>query len=171
MSLTRQERPAGFAPDSPYARLNTIERTTLEAAECEHNMRAAAVAILAGQTRGGTVRRMSDRMLTILHRRASHKIESALKEGDARRARLLRARQRDLACEMAMRHALAEAWLAVEDGTCSYVAFQARGGLAAVAEHGATPPSYQLAILLDFEAHRRGLSCTLAWGDAERSLS
>ncbi len=73
--------------------------------------------------------------------------------------------------EQEFRAALAHSWLAIEYGTHSLTAFEARGGLAAVLEHDAPAPSYDLAVLLDRQQFLRGLPCVLDWAPAESAVA
>jgi hypothetical protein len=73
------------------------------------------------------------------------------------------ARLRDTEREQEFRAALAHSWRASETGTHCYSEFQARGGLAAVLNNKAQPPSYDLAILLDWEHCQHGLAHVLNW--------
>jgi len=157
---------AGYAPDSVYAEWTPAQRAAADRIERDYNARRSSILALAEEQSGHTVRGLSDDQLpraATTTRRALEDIESGARAGSTARARLLRARLRDIEAEQVFRRALAETWHATEFGTHSYTAFEARGGLAAVVEHGAPPPSYDLAVLLDRERFERGLSCVLDW--------
>lgn len=169
--------PQGFSPDSPYATWGAEERDASDRMEADYNAQARARLALLAADRGHPIYMpvdCPDSMLSNLlkrWRRNLEDVEDGSLGGGKRRARMLRARITDIEVEQGRRSALAESWRATEDGTQCYSAFQGRGGLAAVLDHGATPPSYDLAVTLDWERHQHGLSTVLAWDEAERAAA
>jgi hypothetical protein len=165
----RPER-GSFAPDSVYATYTAEWRAAADHMEAEFNgqRNVERARLAAGQ--GHPIRCASDASLRRLATRCRRDLEDVGTgdlAGAAERAQMLEAQLHDVECEQAARAALAESWRAREDGTHSYSAFQGRGGLRAVLEDGAAPPSYELAALLDWEHWTLGRPCVLAWRDHE----
>lgn len=155
-----------FAPDSSYATWTPAQRAASARMEDQFNSNRARDLALRDEKLGHTVRGMTDdmlRRLAITYARTIEDIEAGDEHGTPARVRMIKAQIRDIEREQAFRGALAESWLASEDGTHCYSSFQARGGLAAVLNHGAPAPTYDLAVLLDCERHLRGLSTVLDW--------
>jgi len=158
---------AQYTPDCAYATWTRTMRRASDRMEADYNDNARVVLARRDETQGHTVHGQPDdslrRLATIFRRELEDIAEGALPR--ARRP-LAEARLRDVERESEFRRALAESWLAAESGTHCYSAFDARGGLEAVLNHGAPPPSYSLAVTLDWELMRRGEVHVLAWGEA-----
>jgi hypothetical protein len=103
------------------------------------------------------------RRLATLYRRELEDLDCGDLIGGPARSRLARAKLTDVEREQQLRAALAATWQASETGTHCYSAYASRGGLAAVVYHGATPPSYRLAAMLDHANWARGLPHALTW--------
>jgi len=118
--------------------------------------RSAAEAHPIGLARDDSLRRLA---------KAYRRDLEDIADGDLHPGRkaVIAARLRDIEREQDFRATLRECWLAAEDGTHSYTAFDARGGLEAVLNHGASAPSYQLAMRLDQERQARGLTHVFEW--------
>lgn len=158
----------GFAPESVYAEWTTAQREASDRMEAEANSRQSAVLARRDAADGHTVRGMADDSLRRMAVRLRRDLED-IEAGDqpaAKRA-VTTARLRDVEGEQAIRGALAECWLASEDGTHCYTGFMARGGLGAVLDHGAVPASYWLAETLDWRNWRQGKAHVLAWSSAD----
>lgn len=161
--------PAGFAPDSIYAEWTTEEREASDRMEAVYNHERHLEALdRFGPHTKHWLRFTPDdslRSAAKRHRREIEDIEDGTLADDAkgRRLRLTRARLHDVECEQEFRQTLAETWQAREDGTHSITGYHARGGLDAVLNHGATPPSYPLAILLDYTNSLRGEPTVFEW--------
>lgn len=183
---------SGHAPDSVYAEWTADERAASDRMEGDFNATRRAILASADLMRrsdpvkqpkdtgplyisGPTVRGHSDDMLQRAAKRMRRQLED-IAEGDhtlpakgprgvKARVRFLNVVLRDIEREQEFRAALAYSWLAAEDGTHCYTAYQARGGLDAVLNHGAPPASYDLAVTLDWELWRRGGLHVLAWKD------
>jgi hypothetical protein len=193
-----QPTTSKFSPDSVYA---THPPEWVEAAdrmEADYNARRSAILSTADLMRrsdpvkqpkntgplwiaGPTVRTYTDEMLSRARKRyrrelediaeGDHNLPATGRSGVKARVRFLGVVLLDVEREQEFRAALAESWLAAEGGTHCYTSFQGRGGLAAVADHGATPPSYDLAVLLDRENFRRGLPHALDWESESQELA
>lgn len=120
--------------------------------------------VVLARTRGQTISGLTDDALQYAAarlRRALH--DSPTSNPDRRRL------QRDLGAverEQQFRQCLTDTWLAREDGTHCYTAFAERGGLAAVLAGDAPPPSYALAVILDWERCQQGQPHVLNWVNA-----
>lgn len=157
---------AGFAPDSVYAEWTKAQREAADRVEAASNAQRRCILAQADAAAGHPVTGQPDdslRRLAVVYRRELEDVLAGDVPGGERRSQLLRAKLHDIACEQEFRAALAESWLADEDGTHSYTAFQARGGLQAVVENSAPAPSYDLALLLDREHFLRGLPTVMEW--------
>lgn len=153
-----------FAPDSIYAEWSTEERAAADRAEDRHNSEVRCqMAEKVGTNYVSVTGDDSLRSLAITYRRQLEDIGSGNLTGGEPRARVVRARLKDVEREQEFRAAMAGSWLAATDGTHSYTAFVARGGLAAVRDYGATPASYRLAALLDWTNWKRGQPHVLDW--------
>lgn len=162
----------GFAPDSAYATWTAEQREISDRMEADYNMEASARLGLIAGDRGHPITATTDcpdgmlRRLVKQYRRNLEDVDDGSLHGGRSRARMLRAQIADIEREQERRAVLAECWQASETGTHSYSDFQGRGGLLAVVDHGARPPSYELAVLLDWEHWKLGLEHVLAWDDA-----
>lgn len=145
-------------PDSVYAGWTADERAAVDRLEARYN---AELRCQLGELVHTQYARVApDASLTrlaVVYRRQLEDIGRGDLAGGAERARLVRVKLRDINREREMRAVLAESWLAAESGTHCYTAFMARGGLTAVAGHGAPPPTYHLARILDRVNQERGL--------------
>lgn len=154
----------GFSSDSAYAAWSADERSAADRAEVRFN--ADQRRHLAGQVSTAYVRVAADDNLRNLARTCRRQLEDIASgdlSGGEPRARLICAMLTDIEREQECRQALAQSWLAREDGTHCYSAYEARGGLGAVLRHGAVPPTYHLAAILDRLNWQRGLPHVLAW--------
>jgi hypothetical protein len=137
--------------------------------EADYNSQARARLALLAAERGHPFTATTDitdgmlRRLLKEYRRDLEDVEDGSLHGGEPRARLLRAQVADIEREQERRAVLAECWRASEGGTHCYSAFQGRGGLLAVVDHDARPPSYELAVLLDWEKFKRGECHVLVW--------
>lgn len=158
----------GFAPDSVWAEYTAEEREISERMEAEYNDRRAGVLAVRDANEHHSVRGCTDDGLRRLLKERRRELED-IEDGDLSdsstgyRSRMVKAKIADIEGEQGWRSILAECWRAAENGTHSYTAFMARGGLLAVIDHGATPPSYELAGLLDWEHFERGKVHVLDW--------
>jgi hypothetical protein len=160
---------AGFSPSSIYASWSAAEQLASDRTEEQYNqgMRCR----LAEQVGARYVAVAPDdslQNLATVYDREREDIGRGDLCGDKHRAHVVALKLGDLEREQGCRAALAQSWLASEDGTHCYTAYVARGGLDAVHNYGARRPSYQLAAMLDRLNWRRGLPHVLAW-DAERT--
>lgn len=159
----------GYAPDSAYASWCEEGRAAADRVEADANMRHSRNLAIRAANQGHPLWEFGDDSLRRFAKRYARMVEDhedgtqPLAEGHLR---LTKIRLLDVEREQDYRAALAEAWLATDDGTHSYSSFQARGGLEAVLHHGATPPSYELATALDWENWKRGLPHVLDWDAA-----
>jgi hypothetical protein len=156
-----------FSPDSVYATWSEDERAAADRVEDKYNHELRCQ--LAEQVGTQYVRLAPDeslRHLATVYGRELEDIESGELCGGAARARVVRAKLADIEREQECRSALAESWLASEDGTHCYTGFVSRGGLDAVLHHGATRPTYHLAAMLDRLNWERGQPHVLVWGAA-----
>lgn len=168
--LAEVVQDCAFAPDSVYATRTSCWRAAADRMETEFNSQRNGERARLEAEQSHPIRFASDALLRRLatrYRRDLEDVEAGGLTGGSYRTRMLKAQLRDIECEQAVRAALAKSWLAREDGTHSYSAFQGRGGLRGVLKEGATPPSYQLAAQLDWEHWKRGLPCVLVWVDRE----
>lgn len=152
-----------FSPDSRYATWSVEER--IAAGRAEERFNGDARCRLAEGIGRNYVRvATDDSLLSLLrtYRRQLEDVESGDPCGDERAA-LARAKLAEIEREQQARAALAQSWLAADNGTHCYPSYAARGGLAAVAHHGAPKPSYQLAAKLDRLNWLRGLPHVLTW--------
>lgn len=177
------KRLKGYAADSVYASYTKREREASDRMETVYNHeRGLEVHTITGTGREkgshfgrNPLRFMSNDSLRSLAKAYAREVED-IEDGDLRddakgsRLRLAQARLRDVERESEFRIALAETWQASEKGTHSISAFEARGGLKAVVEDGATPPSYALAVLLDYSNFRHGEPTVLEWPEEKRQL-
>jgi hypothetical protein len=166
MTPASQPPCAPHAPDSVYATHTAGWRAAADRIEAEFNSQRNGERARLEAAQGHPIRFAPDaslRRLATRYRRDLEDVEAGDLAGGGERAQMLEARLHDIEREQAVRAALANSWRAREDGTHSYSAFQGRGGLRAVLEDGATPPSYQLAAELDWEHWKRGLPCVLTW--------
>jgi hypothetical protein len=155
----------GFSPESVYAAWSDDERVAADRIEEKYNQeRRCQLAELVGTSYVRVAPDESLRHLATVYRGELEDIDRAHLCGGAARARVARAKLVDVEREQEARAALADSWLANEDGTHCYTAFVSRGGLDAVLHHGATPPSYHLAAMLDRLNWERGFPHVLAWG-------
>jgi hypothetical protein len=155
----------GYSPDSVYAEWSQDERAAADRMEDLFNQGERVA--LAERVHTQYVRVAPDASLVnlaISYRRQIEDISSGQLTGGPARPRLVRAKLADVEREQQYRTALAQSWLATGGGTHCYSAYVSRGGLEAVARHGAPAPSYQLAMQLDRLNYRRGLPHVLAWG-------
>lgn len=156
---------AGFSPTSIYATWTSDQRAAADRAEADFN-RAQRCGRLAELVHTAYIRVATDdsvRRLATQYRLELEGIQSGDLAGGRQRARQTRIRLTDVEREQQIRAALAESWLAREDGTHCYTAYEARGGLEAVAYYGAPAPSYELAVQLDRLNWRCGLPHVLTW--------
>jgi hypothetical protein len=156
----------GFAPESAYASWTKAQRAAADRVEAASNIQRRGILAQADAAAGHPLMGQPDDSLRWLAKKYSRDledVESGDLAGGDKRARLLRAQLHDIAVTQEYRAALAESWLADEDGTHSYTAFQARGGLRAVLDNSAPAPSYDLAIFLDHEHFLRGLPTVMEW--------
>jgi protocatechuate 3,4-dioxygenase beta subunit len=159
----------GFAPESVHAELTDEQREISARMEREFNSRESTRFAREDEHAYHPVHRGTDDMLRKSAKRIRRQLED-IAEGELHdtktgsRRRMLEAQLHDIEVEQEIRAALRETWQADEKGTHSYTDFKGRGGLAAVIDHGATPPSYHLAKLLDWEHFERGLAHVLDWG-------
>lgn len=153
-------------PLPPYATFSADELASADRMEAQYNAAHRRDRAIAAENAGHSVRYATDGSLRRLAKFYARRLED-IDEGDrtvsAAHRRLLVAQQRDIEREQDFRAALAESWLATEDGTDCYTAFQGRGGLAAVLDGSATPASYDLAVTLDWEHWKCGLPHVLDW--------
>lgn len=169
---------SAFAPDSVYAEWTLEQREISDRMEADYNRQANAHLALVAAERGHPITVTTDcpdSMLRSLSKTYWRELEDLsdlqLAESTAAnrsrkrvtRERALQIRIADIEREQYRRSVLAECWQAREDGTHCYSDFAARGGLLAVIDHGARPPSYELAVLLDWEQWKLGEYCVLAW--------
>lgn len=158
----------GYAPDSVYAEYNAEEREIFDRQESEADSRIATMLAVRDEHRGHTVRGCTDDGLRGLLKTYRRELED-VEDGDlpdsrtGHRARVLKAKIADIEGEQNWRAAFAESWLATERGTHSVTGYAARGGLKAVLDHGAIPPSYDLAAKLDWRNWKEGRPHVLAW--------
>ena len=160
----------GYGPDSVYAGWSDEERAAADRAEDDDNRQTRCQ--LAELVHSQYVRVAGDdslRDLATLYRRELEDVASGRLVGGDQRARVVRARLSEVERAQECRAALASAWLAAADGTHCYTAFAARGGLDAVRNHAAPPPSYHLATMLDRRNALRELPHVLAWAPAPLS--
>lgn len=161
---------AGYSPDSVYAEQSAEEREITDRMEAESNDRQSTTLAVADEQAHHPVRNGNDDSLRRSAKRLKRELED-LADGELAdsstgyRRRKVEAELNDVETEQAIRATLAETWQASEDGTHSYTDFQGRGGLSAVLHHGATPPSYYLAALLDWEQFKLGKLHVLGWGE------
>jgi hypothetical protein len=170
-ALAAEPAVAGFAPDSIYAEWSADEREASDRMEAVYNHERH----LEAHERFGPhtkhwLRFQPDGSLRRAATRIAREIED-IQAGDlpdtkGRRLRLAQARLRDVNAERDFRQALAETWQASERGTHSITGYHARGGLGAVLHHGATQPSYALAVLLDYTNSLRDEPTVLDWSSA-----
>lgn len=166
---TSQDTPQGFAPDSAYSTWSADQREASDRMETYFNGQRQTTLALADAARGHDFRGCNDdglARLAIVYGRELEDVRSGYLSGGKRREQLNEARLRDIAAEQDFRAALRECWLADERGTHCYTGFSGRGGLLAVRDHAAMPPSYDLAVKLDHLNHMRGEPTVLAWDDA-----
>jgi hypothetical protein len=169
-TATKDAASKGFAPDSVYAEYSAEEREIVDRQEDESNHRHATTLALRDEKEHFTVRGMTDDGLRRLLKTYRRELED-VEDGDladsktGHRARILKAKIKDIQREQDWRAALAESWMATWEGTHSVTGYAARGGLDAVVNHGATPPSYDLAARLDWRNWKHGLPHVLAWKD------
>ena len=157
-----------FAPDSVYATRTAGWRAAADRMEAEFNSQRNGERARLAAAQGHPIRFAPDsslRRLATRYQRDLEDVEAGDLAGGGERARMLKAQLRDIEREQAVRAALAHSWRAREGGTHCRSAFQGRGGLRAVLEDHASPPSYQLAAQLDWEHWKRGLPCVLAWSE------
>lgn len=98
------------------------------------------------------------------------------RESDPRNVQRLEALIRDIDGEATLRETLRYCG-ARENGTHSYADYDDAGGMKLhVAEDGTrsivcdVPPSYPLALMLDYRRHRDGGACVLDWAQIEKSM-
>ncbi len=158
----------GFAPDSVYAELSAEERAISDRLEDEHNHRWATTLELRSQNEGFSIKGLRDDALRRLAKQYRRQIED-IDDGDLNdsktgyRRRMVAAKLADIEAEQEFRAALAESWLAADHGTHSYTGYAGRGGLKAVVENGAEPPSYWLAAKLDRRNFDQGEPSVFEW--------
>lgn len=153
---------------APYSTFSAEEIAISDRMEDDYNRQHAATRALADEKAGHTVRGMTDGSLArlrVVYTRQIEDIDAGQVTGGKRRRRLVEVKLTDIGREQEFRAALAESWLAREDGTHCYTSFQGRGGLAAVMLGEAVAPSYDLAVLLDWEHWKRGLVHVLDWSE------
>ncbi|HUB99618.1 MAG TPA: hypothetical protein VMS11_07335 [Solirubrobacterales bacterium] len=173
MATATKELPEalGYAPDSVYAECTTDEQEISDRIEREANLRHATMLAVRDERRHHTVRGCTDDGLRHLLKTYRRELED-VEDGDlpdsktGHRARVLKAKIADIEGEQEWRAALAETWQAAGNGTHSITGYLARGGLAAVIDHGAPPPSYDLASRLDWRNWKEGRPHVLAWKEA-----
>lgn len=153
-----------FAPDSVYATWSAGQRAAADRMEAQFNSRRSTVIETRAQALAHPVPSWPDDILRRTAKRLRRSLED-IADGDESEGKrpLVMAQLRDVEAEQERRAALTEYWAASGDGTHCYSAFQGRGGVLAVREDRAVPPSYDLAHLLDWEAWRRGAECALDW--------
>lgn len=150
-------------PDSVYASWSDDQRAAADRMEERYNHDVRLQ--LAELVHTNYVSVASDdslQRLAVLYRRQLTDIDLGVLVGGPARACMVRAKISDIEREQQCRSALAECWLASEDGTHCYTAFVSRGGLAAVAHHDAPAPTYHLARILDHANRAQGLPCVMA---------
>lgn len=159
------ETLTGYAPDSIYAGWSAVERDVADRMEEADNAETdRLLAERVGTDYIGVAGDASLADLTVTYRRQLADLDRAAAAASSPgRRRRIEDQIRRIECEQAARAALAATWLAREDGTHCYPMFHARGGLPAVAHHGARPPSYRLAAFLDRLNWQRGLPHILTW--------
>ena len=166
---------AGYAPDSVWAEYTDAQREISARMERESNMRRSAVLARQDETAGHPVSGYTDGMLASAAKRCRRELED-IAEGDHHlpakgprgvktRVRFVEAMLATVQREQDVRAALAESWLAAEDGTHSYTDFAGRGGPSAVLHHGATPPSYDLWSSSTGGTGKRGKAHVLGWAE------
>jgi len=157
-------QPTGCAPDSVYASWSRAERAASDRIEAERNQQDRTALARRDAAEGHPISLAPDDSLRRLAKAYRRDLED-IADGDLHPGRkaVITARLRDIEREQDFRATLRECWLAAEDGTHSYTAFHARGGLEAVLDHGAPAPSYQLAMRLDQERQARGLTHVFEW--------
>jgi hypothetical protein len=171
MTITVQAE-RGCCPGSVYAGWGPEGRAASDRQEARFNHGEGLVR--AEQVGTQPLRVADDDGLSSLARTYRRQLEDVLDDdlvGGEVRARLLRVRLADIQREQDARAALAASWLASEGGTHCYTAFVARGGLEAVAHHGSTPPSYQLAAQLDRLNYDQGQPYVLDWATSQPTRS
>jgi hypothetical protein len=149
-----------------YATWSTEQREASDRMERLYNQQRRCGLAQGAAALGHPISTATDDMLRSLaktYTRQLEDVEDGSLAGGDKRARMLRAKLLDIEREQDFRAALAESWLASEDGTHCYTSFMARGGLGGVLHEGATPPSYELAVFLDRDHWRRGLAHVLDW--------
>lgn len=155
----------GYSPATVYAEWSQDEQGAADRMEELFNQGERVA--LAEKVHTQYVRVAPDASLSNLASDYRHQIEdiaSGRLTGGPARLRLVRAKLADAEREQQYRTALAQCWLATDAGTHCYSAYVSRGGLEAVARHGAPAPSYQLAVQLDYLNYRRGMPHVLVWG-------
>lgn len=162
----------GIAPDSVYATYTPEQVQVSGRMEAEFNRRRRTELARSDEHAYHLVHRGTDDSLRRFAKRIERQLED-IADGDlpdsktGHRRRMLEAQLADIRQEQEVRTALAETWQAAEGGTECYSAFKGRGGLAAVVHHGATPPSYDLAKLLDWEHFKTGRVHVLEWSGGQ----
>lgn len=175
-------RLKGYAADSVYASYTRREREASDRMEAVYNHERSleVYAITGSGRREGSpfsqnpLRFMDGDSLRRLAKTYAREVEDIeagdLNDAKGRRLKLTKARLHDVEHEREFRSVLAETWQASDEGTHSISAFEARGGLKAVVEDGATPPSCALAVLLDYRNFRHGEPTVLEWPEEKRQL-
>lgn len=166
----------GYSPSSYYAECSEEEREICERIEAVHNHeRHLETLERFGPHTEHWLRFKDDDSVRREAKRLTRQIED-IEDGDLpnpsgrggrknihNRLSFLQARLRAVEAEQQFRQTLRDTWQASERGTHSMTGYHARGGLAAVLEHGAPPPSYPLAVLLDHANWLRGEPSVLQW--------
>ena len=181
-SIAAEPAVVGFAPDSIYAEWSAEEREASDRMEAVYNHERdlevhgpLAVSLTEAPPPShfakNPLRFTPDDSLRRLAKGYVREIED-IEIGDlpddakGRRFRAATTRLDDIECEQEFRQVLAETWQASENGTHSITCFHARGGLEAVVHHGATPPSYPLAVLLDYTNFLRDEPTVFDWPES-----
>lgn len=155
---------ANHCPDSTYAAWTKLRREAADRLERQYNDEIRRQR--AEQAPSNHIPLVGDdslRQFNTQFRRQLEDIASGDLPGGEKRARVVRGKLARIGLEQNSRTALAESWLAHEDGTDDYSMFEARGGLKAVRDHGATAPTFQLAARLDRLNFDRGMPHVLQW--------
>jgi len=162
--MTATATQPGYAPDSVYASWDEEERASADRMERVKNNRERHILALRDANDGHPVTGGDDEMLRRLAKKYRRDLED-IAAGDLNPGRkaVISARLRDIEREQELRATLRECWLADENGTHCRSTFEARGGLAAVIDHGAPGPTYELAMFLDQERQARGLTHVFEW--------
>jgi hypothetical protein len=167
-----QVQTSSFAPDSVYATYTPKQVAICDRMEAEFNSQQRTQRARNDEHAYHPVHRGTDDSLRRSAKRIRRQLED-IADGELNdnksgsRRRMLEAQLRDIETEQEVREALAETWQAAERGTECYTAFKGRGGLEAVVNHGATPPSYELAKLMDWEHFKTGRVYVLAWEESK----